>query len=259
MQLADLGIIGLKEPISPQGLRTIVDYRSTAPKDATSPTQTSEVPNISVASATGLVAEYSEELAELAVEFNLISPDKSVIRTENAHDLAACQNLLGTMTHLQALMAEEAETVERESWNYDTSVELIKVAQHLHQIPFGGPCRDEYDHLPTMTSKGKEREHPKPCFKRTIYNLRPANAQDVWLGEYPGKFYSLLERFILFFSVPRMPINDQFTKTGDDWLAQDLPEWFGPDADHFCVYRDNCRWALKKLLQDSVTSDITSV
>lgn len=206
-----------------------------------------------------MVAEYSEELAELAVEFNLVSPDKTLIRTENDHDLAACQNLLGTMTRLQALMAEEAETVERESWNYDTSVELIKVAQRLQQIPFGGPCTDELDLSPTMTSKGKERELPEPSFKRTIYNLHPAKAQDVWLGEYPGKSYSLLETFILFFSVPRMPINDQFTKTGDDWLAQDLPEWFGPDADHFCVYRDTCRLALKKLLQDSVTSDITSM
>lgn len=177
----------------------IVDYRSTAPKDPTSPTQTSEVPKTSVSSVAELVADYSEELAELAVEFNLISPDKTVIRTENAHDLVACQNLLGTMTHLQALMAEEAETVERESWNYDTSVELIKVAQHLHQIPFGGPCRDEYHHLPTMTSKGKEREHPKPCFKRTIYNVHLANAQDIWLGEYPGKSYSLFETFILLF------------------------------------------------------------
>lgn len=59
-----------------------------------------------------------------------------------------------------------------------------------------------------------------------------------------------------FFPAPRMPVDD-FTKTGDEYLAEHLPTLFGPDADHFCQYREHCRWAMKRLLQESITSDIT--
>lgn len=53
-----------------------------------------------------------------------------------------------------------------------------------------------------------------------------------------------------------MPLNHGFTMTGDEYLSQQMPDLFGPDADHFCQYREHCRWAMKRLLQELITAHV---
>ena len=94
------------------------------------------------------------------------------------------------MAQLQQMMGVEAETVELESWNFDVSIELLKVTQKLGRIPFGGGSSTLFDTEPSLDSKGKERDvkgKGRESDKRTIYNLHPKDSTDAWLGEFPGK------------------------------------------------------------------------
>jgi hypothetical protein len=167
---------------------------STAPRLSTPPTQMSAVTesqNVSMSAEE--MYDISDEIAALAFDFNLITLDTRGICRDNSQDLAACQSLFNTMTKLQKLMAEEAETVERESWNYDTSVELLNVAQNLKKIPFGGGAQHLYHLAPSLRKKGKETAHRGRCSKRSIYNLHPEISKDAWLGMYPSQSCSLFE------------------------------------------------------------------
>lgn len=157
----------------------------------------SEVPDIHAVAEE--MYDISDEMAALAFDFNLISPETTGICRDNAQDLATCQSLFNTMSKLQKLMAEESETVETESWNYDTSVELLNVTLNLKKIPFGGGPQDLYSMASTIDNEGKERTRKRRPQKRTIYNMHPETAKDAWLGVFPGQSSSFWESSILFF------------------------------------------------------------
>ena len=141
----------------------------------------------------------TDELAGLGDPSDLV---KLCVMEEDAHDLAICQDLVNTMVVLQTMMGEEAEIVKAESWNFDTAVELIKVAQGLGQIPFGGGTPELFDVQPTLNSEGREHDAKgkgrQRDSKRTIFNLHPKDSMDVWLGKIPSKQLSTV---ILHYSV----------------------------------------------------------
>ena len=53
-----------------------------------------------------------------------------------------------------------------------------------------------------------------------------------------------------------MPV-PRHSKTGDELLVEYLPDLFGDDATHQCVYREHCRRLLKKSLQLEATETAT--
>ena len=140
----------------------------------------------------------SDKLAGLSDPSDFV---KLCITREDAQDLAICQDLVDTMVVLQTMIGEEAEIIKAESWNFNTAVELIKVAQGLGQIPFRGGTQELFDVQPSLNSKGKEHD-PKGKgrqrdSKHTIFNLHPKDSMDVWLGKIPSKQYLTIILFYL--------------------------------------------------------------
>ena len=140
--------------------------------------------------------DLSGELAGLGDPSDLL---KLCVTKEDACDLATCQNLVNMMVHLQTVMGEETEIIRAESWNFDTAVELIKVAQVLGRIPFGGGTSNLFDVEPTLNSERNERDVKGKSWqsdsKRTIFNLHPKDSMDMWLGKIPSKWFFCRSHF----------------------------------------------------------------
>jgi hypothetical protein len=107
-------------------------------------------------------------------------------------DFALYEELTRTQTQVHQLMGLEQELLESAKWNYDTSLQLIRLATLRDEIPFG--TRSElFDLKPTaldppFSRKGKEREHIKPK-KRAIYHILPSDANKDNTAE-PGEQFA---------------------------------------------------------------------
>ena len=143
-----------------------------------------------------------DHLASLATDIGALRSDRRHLSQKEVDDLATVKALNGSMAYLERVLGIEQEVVEAESWNFDTSVELLELGKRLRRIPFGGETAKLFDVRPSFkpsqqfsksTSKGKEREipssdqshHPRPD-NRTLFNRHPMESKDSWLRKYCG-------------------------------------------------------------------------
>jgi len=135
-----------------------------------------------------------DRMNEPAFELDLISPDSPLLSEDNRKDLSLFDVLNRSHIQLQQLLGLEAEIVEREAWNHDTSVQLIRLSETTKMVPFGTsselfdlrptePAAEFGQELPILSASKKGKEKEAPQGRRSIFNLLPENSKDAWLGD----------------------------------------------------------------------------
>ena len=151
-------------------------------------------------------------------------------------------------------------------------MELIELGKRLGQIPFGGETSKLFDINPSLSSftaalKGKGRmsstSGPSGLKLRTLFNLHPKQSMNAWLGKKTGNaellFFPPGLSILLHDTDPLARMKHEHpTTTGDQWLAEALPELFGKTASHQCQYRDGLGTFLLRDFQAETSANLAS-
>jgi hypothetical protein len=118
---------------------------------------------------------------------------------------------------------------------------------------------DIFDLEPTSAAKGKARATDESS-KRSIYHMLPNKAKLAWAGITRKHFHSLPSpmSFTSFLAANPLPPKPLHTKAKDlDTILPILfPDWFGPNANHECVYRDLLFEFIKFDLPERTTANL---
>ena len=156
-----------------------------------------------------------DRLTNLARLLDLTSPDNTLVLSQQDRlDLALFDSLTRSQAGLELVLGVEAETVEAETWNYQTATQLAHLAQVTGEIPFGTraelfdltssqsvgatgpqPSTPSATAIPSATAtpsaraKGKQREGAVLPAKRSVYDILPRDAKELWAGRQGEKCY----------------------------------------------------------------------
>ena len=169
---------------------------------------------------------------------------------ENISTIVSALN--AALCFVEHMSSVEREIMEKEGWNFDTTVALLDLTQRMRRIPFGGETSTRYDVQPsTKSSKGKERE-TTPAPKESVLS---------WLGDssVEGEFRIVFPTpFSQYFSGDPMLRMDPIlpTQTFDEWLNSQFPKLFDNEKDHDCLFRVFFVEILKRQLQRGATGHL---
>ena len=107
-------------------------------------------------------------------------------------EMATIVSALNTaLTYLERMSGVEKEIIDKEGWNFDTTVALLDLTKKMGQIPFGGGSSSQFQGQPSAkSSKGKERETFDGHTQRAVTDVAPHDYFGSWLGQSPlqGEF-----------------------------------------------------------------------
>ena len=221
----------------------------------------------------------------LAADLDLIAPgDPSVLEEDEWTDLAVFDNLTCVQAQLEQMLGVEAEIVDAETWNYETSSALTVLAHEKGEIPFGtrAECVDlkptasiysaaatpsasthsaaadiSTSATPTASGKGKERADPQMPKKQSVYHMFPMDVYNDWLSASGNFFFFFL--FLLAESsdgagnpLPAMKPAAHVRKL-DEVVSNIFPELLGDGSPHHCIYRQHLLNILKADLKKQMS------
>jgi len=148
-------------------------------------------------------------IEQLALDLNIISPESPLLTDEDRKDLYLFDELTRAQIQINQILGVEAEIVEQETWNHDTSDQLYSLSQSTQSVPFGTSSKlfgqqqadlatksGIMEPLPSSSRKGKEKE-VQPASRMgmkkevsegrpSLFNILPGGTKDA----QPSKEYS---------------------------------------------------------------------
>jgi hypothetical protein len=200
----------------------------------------------------------TERLNVLAMDLGLTSAKNTPSLTEDDRvDLGTFDELTRCQALIHQVLGVEEEIVNKETWNYDTSLQLSTLARLGNKIPFRRPVGSMPMSAPSASAKGKERawsdtEKRKdqssahyPRKKRSVYSMLPGESTGGSLAQPADP-------------LPAMTRPEQ-AKTFEQLFPVLYPNLFGDGADHHCTYRSTLFDVLRKDCQNQTTQDLSSM
>ena len=212
----------------------------------------------------------SDPLMGLALHLNLISSENPLLSAEDRQDLALLDQLTQTHTQVEQVLGLETEMAATEQWNFEAVVQLIDLATNLADIPFTGKTQ-VHDQDPSsvasvsapmgLASKGKGRLEEGPKKTSLTELLFQSVRREGSAGSNGDGLFSCRIQFADFQEVnplPPMPLGSEVQDVNRR-LSDKFPEFFGPNADHHCKYREKLFHLVAADLQRSSTQKVAGL